>query len=143
MRPGVCEVFSLGFFGCSETTDFTDVMPICAARESSQRAPWSPRLFTSFWMSEMERTASLPFSMSAAPEVRDAFSAEALSAAVRLISKYTDVPTDFPDATLVWIAETSGPDGILTLERCGFSSFRLGRNRRLLSGRCLRNRSRW
>ena len=76
-------------------------------------------------------------------EVRDAFSAEALSAAVRLISKYTDVPTDFPDATLVWIAETSGPDGILTLERCGFSSFRLGRNRRLLSGRCLRNRSRW
>ena len=53
----------------------------------------------------MERTASLPFSMSAAPEVRDAFSAEALSAAVRLISKYTDVPTDFPDATLVWIAD--------------------------------------
>jgi len=91
----------------------------------------------------MERTASLPFSMSAAPEVRDAFSAEALSAAVRLISKYTDVPTDFPDATLVWIAETSGPDGILTLEWCGFSSCRLGRNRRLLSGRCLRNRSRW
>src|SRR5258707_15659408 len=86
----------------------------------------------------MERTASLPFSMSAAPQVRDAFSAEALSVAVRLISKYTDVPTDFPDATLVWIGETSGLDGILTLERCGFSSFRLGRNRRLLSGRCLK-----
>src|SRR5437660_1303443 len=67
------------------------------------------------------------FSMSAAPEVRDAFSAEALSAAVRLISKCTDVPTDFPDVTLVWIAETSGTDGILTLERCGFSSFLLGR----------------
>src|SRR5260370_8263102 len=75
--------------------------------------------------------------MSAAPQVRDAFSAEALSVAVRLISKYTDVPTDFPDATLVWIAETSGPDGILTLERCRFSSFRLGRNRRLLPGRVL------
>ncbi len=63
-------------------------------------------------------------------EVRDAFSAEALAAAVRLMGKYADVPMDFPDATLVWIAETSGTDGILTLDRRGFSSFRFGRNRR-------------
>lgn len=63
-------------------------------------------------------------------EVRDAFSAEALAAAVRLINKYADVPMDFPDATLVWIAETSGTDAILTLDRRGFASFRFGRNRR-------------
>lgn len=63
-------------------------------------------------------------------EVRDAFSAEALAAAVRLMNKYADVPMDFPDATLVWIAETSGTDAILTLDRRGFASFRFGRNRR-------------
>ena len=63
-------------------------------------------------------------------EVRDAFSAEALAAAVRLMSKYADVPMDFPDATLVWTAEMSGADTILTLDRRGFSSFRFRRNRR-------------
>ena len=65
-----------------------------------------------------------------ATEVRNAFSAEALAAAVRLITKYADVPMDFPDATLVWIAESSGIDRILTLDRRGFSSFRFAKNRR-------------
>lgn len=63
-------------------------------------------------------------------EVRDAFSAEALAAAVRLMGKYADVPMDFPDATLVWTAEMAGADAILTLDRRGFSSFRFRRNRR-------------
>jgi uncharacterized protein len=63
-------------------------------------------------------------------EVREAFNAEALAAAVRLMSKYSDVPMDFPDATLVWIAESSGTDRILTLDRRGFSSFRFENNRR-------------
>jgi predicted nucleic acid-binding protein len=63
-------------------------------------------------------------------EVRDAFGPEALAAAVRLMSKYHDIPMDFPDATLVWIAESSGTDTILTLDRRGFSSFRFGKNRR-------------
>ena len=65
-----------------------------------------------------------------ATEVRDAYSAEALAAAVRLINKYADIPMDFPDATLVWIAEFSGTDRILTLDRRGFSSFRFRKNRR-------------
>jgi Predicted nucleic acid-binding protein, contains PIN domain len=65
-----------------------------------------------------------------ATEVRNAFSPEALAAAVRLITKYADVPMDFPDATLVWIAESSGIDRILTLDRRGFSSFRFAKNRR-------------
>lgn len=63
-------------------------------------------------------------------EIRDAFNAEALAAAVQLMSKYADVPMDFPDATLVWTAEQTGTDRILTLDRRGFSSFRLGKNRR-------------
>lgn len=65
-----------------------------------------------------------------ATDVRDAFSAEALASAVALMNKYADVPMDFPDATLVWIAESSGTDRILTLDRRGFSSFRFGNNRR-------------
>src|SRR5437764_14186418 len=65
-----------------------------------------------------------------ATEVRDAFSPEALAAAVRLMSKYADVPMDFADATLVWIAELSGTDRILTLDRRGFSSYRPEKTRR-------------
>jgi predicted nucleic acid-binding protein len=63
-------------------------------------------------------------------EVRHVFSAEALAAAVQLMSKYADIPMDFPDATLVWIAEQTGTDRILTLDRRGFSSFRFAKNRR-------------
>jgi len=70
------------------------------------------------------------FLADSATEVRDAFSPEALAAAVRLMGKYANVPMDFPDATLVWIAELSGADGILTLDRRGFTSFRFGKNRR-------------
>ncbi len=65
-----------------------------------------------------------------ATEVRDAFSPEALAAVVRLMSKHADIPMDFADATLVWIADALGTDRILTLDRRGFSSFRFGKNRR-------------
>jgi len=64
-----------------------------------------------------------------AAELRDAFTPEGLATAVRLMSKYADIPMDFPDATLVWIAEQTGTDRVLTLDRRGFSSFRFGRNR--------------
>jgi len=70
------------------------------------------------------------FVIASGMEVRDTFSSDALTAALRLMSKYADVPMDFPDASLVWIAETSGTDRILTLDRRGFLSFRLGHNRR-------------
>lgn len=63
-------------------------------------------------------------------QVRDAFSAEAIDSAVRLMRKYAGIPMDFPDATLIWIAESSGTDKIITLDRRGFSSFRFGKNRR-------------
>jgi len=70
------------------------------------------------------------FVIASGMEVRDAFSSDALTAGLRLMSKYADVPMDFPDATLVWMAEKLGTDSILTLDRRGFSSFRLRSKRR-------------
>jgi uncharacterized protein len=70
------------------------------------------------------------FLEASATEVRDAFGPEALAITVRLMSKYADIPMDFPDATLVWIAESLGTARILTLDRRGFSAFRFGKNRR-------------
>jgi predicted nucleic acid-binding protein len=65
-----------------------------------------------------------------AAEIHDAFNPEALAAAASLMSKYADIPMDFPDATLVWIAEQTGTGKVLTLDRRGFSTFRFGKNRR-------------
>jgi predicted nucleic acid-binding protein len=63
-------------------------------------------------------------------DVLDTFNPEALQGAVRLMTKYADTPMDFSDATLVWIAEQTGTDRVLTLDRRGFSVFRFGNNRR-------------
>ncbi len=41
-----------------------------------------------------------------------------------LMSKYSDVPMDFADATLVAVAETLGTRDVLTLDRRGFSAYR-------------------
>lgn len=65
-----------------------------------------------------------------ATEVRDAFAADALFAAARLMSKYRDIPMDFADATLVWLAEQTGTGRVLTLDRRGFSVFRFAKSRR-------------
>jgi predicted nucleic acid-binding protein len=75
-------------------------------------------------------TSLASFLDASAIEVNDVFGPAALAAAARLMSRYADIPMDFPDATLVLIAEWSGTDRILTLDRRGFSSFRIGRNRR-------------
>jgi predicted nucleic acid-binding protein len=63
-------------------------------------------------------------------EVRDAFTPAALTAAARLMAKYADTPMDFSDATLVWLAEQTGIDDVLTLDRRGFLTYRFGRSRR-------------
>lgn len=42
----------------------------------------------------------------------------------QLMSKYSDVPMDFADATLVAVAETLGTRDVLTLDRRGFSAYR-------------------
>lgn len=63
-------------------------------------------------------------------EVHDAFTPPALSAVARLMVKYADTPMDFSDATLVWLAEESGIERVLTLDRRGFLTYRFGKSRR-------------
>jgi predicted nucleic acid-binding protein len=85
-----------------------------------------------YFLSDVQNgSASLAsFIEASAIEVRDAFTPEGLDVAVRLMNKYADTPMDFPDATLVWVAEQTGTDRVLTLDRRGFSAFRFGKNRR-------------
>ena len=47
-----------------------------------------------------------------------------LKRCVRLMSKYSDVPMDYADATLVAMGETLGIRDVLTLDRRGFSVYR-------------------
>lgn len=63
-------------------------------------------------------------------EIHDAFTPSALHAVTRLMAKYADTPMDFSDGTLVWLAEESGIDRVLTLDRRGFQTYRIGRSRR-------------
>ena len=48
-----------------------------------------------------------------------------LSRAADLIEKYHDVPMDFADATLVVLAEETAIDEVFTLDRRGFSVYRI------------------
>jgi len=52
-------------------------------------------------------------------------SLESLSRAMALIEKYSDVPMDLADATLVVLAEETGIRDIFTLDRRGFSVYRI------------------
>ena len=49
--------------------------------------------------------------------------------AVELMEKYDDVPMDFVDAQLVAVAEERKVREILTLDRRGFLTYRVGRDR--------------
>jgi predicted nucleic acid-binding protein len=50
-------------------------------------------------------------------------------AAAELMSKYSDTPMDFADATLVLLAEEVGVTEILTLDRRGFSTYRTAKGK--------------
>lgn len=52
-------------------------------------------------------------------------SASSLVRAGELIGKYHDVPMDFADATLVTLAEETGSTEIFTLDRRGFTVYRI------------------
>ncbi len=52
-------------------------------------------------------------------------SAASLARVAALMAKYNDVPMDFADATLVALAEETGVDEILTLDRRGFRIYRI------------------
>ncbi len=66
--------------------------------------------------------------------LRDAFqlfpsSAKSLQRVAVLMEKYRNVPMDFADATLVVLGEDLETDKIFTLDRRGFSTYRMNRNR--------------
>jgi uncharacterized protein len=48
-----------------------------------------------------------------------------LQRAIALMEKYHDLPMDYADATLVALAEESETDHVFTLDRKGFSTYRL------------------
>lgn len=50
---------------------------------------------------------------------------ESLRRALALIRKYHDSPMDYADATLVVLAEEIGTDRVFTLDRRGFTAYRL------------------
>jgi hypothetical protein len=52
-------------------------------------------------------------------------SKESLSRASALMEKYEDIPMDFADATLVSLAEEIDVVEVLTLDRRGFSTYRI------------------
>jgi uncharacterized protein len=56
-------------------------------------------------------------------------SAKSLQRVAVLMERYRNVPMDFADATLVVLGEELGTDWIFTLDRRGFSTYRMNRNR--------------
>lgn len=58
-------------------------------------------------------------------EVMDLCQPRSLREATQLMAKYVDTPMDFADATLVLLAEALGVNEILTLDRRGFTVFRM------------------
>ncbi len=56
-------------------------------------------------------------------------SAKSLQRVAILMEKYRNVPMDFADATLVVLGEELETDKIFTLDRRGFSTYRMNRNR--------------
>ena len=53
----------------------------------------------------------------------------ALARVAALMERYRDVPMDFTDATLVALAEDLGTDRVFTLDRRGFTTYRLNRRK--------------
>jgi predicted nucleic acid-binding protein len=52
-------------------------------------------------------------------------SPESLSQVLAFMEKYKDIPMDFADATLVVLAEEAGIEEVFTLDRKGFSAYRM------------------
>ena len=56
-------------------------------------------------------------------------SAKSLQRAAALMERYRNVPMDFADATLVALGEELETDWVFTLDRRGFSTYRLGQRK--------------
>jgi predicted nucleic acid-binding protein len=54
---------------------------------------------------------------------------ESLARCLTLMERYANVPMDFADATLVYLAEELDTAEVFTLDRRGFGVYRIGRNK--------------
>ncbi|MEW6490017.1 MAG: PIN domain-containing protein [Thermodesulfobacteriota bacterium] len=68
---------------------------------------------------------ALEFILSGGAELAS-LTTKSLRRAMQLMEKYADVPMDFADATLVALAEETGIHRVFTLDRRGFSAYRVG-----------------
>jgi predicted nucleic acid-binding protein len=57
--------------------------------------------------------------------IADLFDTPRIVQAAEFMARYDDTPMDFADATLVLLAEALGVGDILTLDRRGFSAYRM------------------
>lgn len=81
-------------------------------------APGGPRL-----LADLITAAGIAtFDLSAPDLIREA---------AALMEKYDDTPMDYADATLLLLAEASGIEEVLTLDRRGFSTYRTREGRPL------------
>ncbi len=64
-------------------------------------------------------------------EVHDFTDPAGLPELVSLMERYSNVPMDFADATLLLLAEALGANELLTLDRRGFATFRTRKGRAL------------
>ena len=69
------------------------------------------------------------FLIGSGARIVDATGPQQVLAAAELMSKYSDTPMDFADATLVLLAEEVGVTEILTLDRRGFSTYRTAKGK--------------
>lgn len=63
-------------------------------------------------------------------EVADVFALDSLRRVISLMTKYSDQPMDFADASLVVMAEERSHEGIMTLDERGFRAYRFRGKRR-------------
>ena len=70
-------------------------------------------------------TLFLDFLYASRTEIHTYTTASSIAKAVKLMSKYADLPMDFADATLVLLAESLRLNQIITLDKRGFKTYRI------------------
>lgn len=99
----------LGFRGRMLTTEavITETAYVLAASPEHQRAGLH-------WVQRVRQANLL-----------DVIPMEDHAALVRILSKYADLPCDYADATLIWLAEKTGVLQIATVDQGDFSVYRV------------------
>ena len=96
--------------GCTTSAVITEAMHLLKDDESGPRK-----------LAEFVQAAGVHIFESTQPQQ--------LLSAVNLIEKYSDIPMDFADATLVLLSDEVGTNQIVTLDRRGFGIFRTRKGR--------------